>query len=212
MFEDIVLASGQVAHAVLATGGFLVQVGTCEEYGDGPTPFREDQAACPVSPYSLAKLTATQQALMLHRSQGLRVSVARPFLTYGPGQEGPRLVPSAIRAALAGQPFHTTAGTQTRELNHVSDIARGLRLCADQRLDGRIVNLGGGEELPVRELVDRIWSICQADPGLVVRDLPQREGESERFYGDHGLARELLDFAPRVPLDEGLRATVEAMR
>jgi UDP-glucose 4-epimerase len=212
MFEDVLLASGRVARAALAVDALLVQVGTCEEYGQGPTPFREDQAAAPVSPYSLAKLAASQQALMLHRSQGLRACVARPFLTYGPGQRGARLVPSAIRAALAGEVFHMTPGTQTRELNFVSDTARGLRLCADERLTGRIVNVGGGEELSVRELVDRIWSICQADPALLVRDLPQRTGESERFYGDHTVARELLGFQGRVGLDEGLARTVEALR
>lgn len=187
----------------------LIQVGTCEEYGDGQAPFHEDDAPRPVSPYSHAKAQATREILARY---GDRATVARPFLTYGPGQTGPRLVPSAIRAALSGSPFQTTAGTQTREFNFVEDIARGLLACRADAVRGRVVNVGGGPELTVAAMVRRIYALCDADPSAVQPVLPARSGEVERFYGDHRRARELLGHRPRVDLDEGLRRTIAACK
>ncbi|MCP4809331.1 MAG: NAD-dependent epimerase/dehydratase family protein [Proteobacteria bacterium] len=187
----------------------IVHVGTCEEYGEGTAPFHEDQAARPVSPYSRAKVEATERML---REHGDRVTVARPFLTYGPGQSGPRLVPSAIRAALSGAIFQTTAGTQTREFNFVEDIARGLLACRSEAVVGQIVNIGGGPELTVSDMVRRIYAACDADLSRVQPTLPARTGEVPRFFGDHRRARRLLDHRPDVDLDEGLRRTIAACK
>ena len=213
MLEGIVLLSDRVAMACLEADVRLVHVGTCEEYGDGPAPFVEDQPPQPVSPYSTAKAAATMRALALHRAHGLRVTVARPFLTYGPGQRGDRLIPTALRAALAGQVFPMTTGHQTREVNYVDDIARGLLACADDAAIGRILNIGGGPELPVIELVQRIFATAGADPGLIQAGaLPTRSGETPRFVGNHQRARQVLGHRPEVSLDQGLRRTMEACR
>jgi len=198
-----------VAEACRAVDARLVHVGTCEEYGDGPAPFHEDQPPRPVSPYSRWKAEATRRVLAL---EGLRVTVARPFLTYGPGQRGPRLIPSAIRAALAGHDFDMTPGTQTREVNFVEDIARGLLACRSEAVIGRIVNIGGGPEVRVIDLVRRIFELCDADPERIRTVRPQRSGEVPRFVGDHRRARDLLGHRPRVDLDEGLARTIEALR
>ncbi|HJN72684.1 MAG TPA: NAD-dependent epimerase/dehydratase family protein [Myxococcota bacterium] len=209
MHRGIVELSVAVAEACRETGARLVHVGTCEEYGDGPAPFREDQPPSPVSPYSRCKVEATQR---LRQMPGLRVTVARPFLTYGPGQRGPRLIPSAIRAALASRTFEMTAGTQTREFNFVEDIARGLLACRDDRVEGLVVNIGGGPELRVIDVVRRIFGLCGAELDLIRTTRAPRIGEVERFLGDHERARRLLAHQPRIGLEEGLARTIEALR
>lgn len=210
MQRDIVGLSTRVAQACLQADCRLVHVGTCEEYGDGPAPFFEDQPPQPVSPYSRAKTEATAGVLGLHGA-GLRVTVARPFLTYGAGQRGDRLIPTAIRAALQGQPFPMTEGRQTRELNHVDDIARGLALCSGDAAIGRIINVGGGPELSVRALVERIFDLAGADRSLIrVGALPTRAGESRRFVGNHQRAWQMLGHRAQVSLEEGLRRTMQA--
>ena len=198
----------ELTAACLAFGARLVVVGTCEEYGDGEAPFREDQPARPVSPYSAAKALATARTLELCR-QGLRAAVARPFLTYGPGDRSARLVPTALAAALANQAFPMTDGAQTRELNHVEDIALGVARCAAPEAQGQIVNIGGGEELPVVELVRAVYRAAGADPGLIKPGaLPRRSGEVARFCGDHTKAQTLLGHRPQIPLPIGLAALV----
>ncbi len=212
--EGILGVSDRVARSCLATRSRLVQVGTCEVYGDGPAPFREDQAARPVSPYSTAKLAASAWVGCLARTRGLDALIVRPFLTYGPDQEGARLVPTAIDAALARRPFPMTEGTQSREINYLTDTARGICLAAmSDAGGGEIINIGGGPELPIHEIVERIYQLCGADPDLIQRGaLPQRGGETARFAGDHTRARSWLDFRPQVSLTEGLRRTIASRR
>ncbi|MCK6516340.1 NAD(P)-dependent oxidoreductase [Myxococcota bacterium] len=209
LFERALLRPhAELTAACLRFGTRLVLVGTCEEYGDGEAPFREDQPARPVSPYSAAKALATARTLHLCR-EGLRAAVARPFLTYGPGDRSARLVPTALAAALANAPFPMTDGAQTRELNHVEDIALGVARCAAPEAQGQLVNIGGGEELPVIELVRAVYRAAGADPALIQPGaLPRRSGEVARFCGDHQKAQRLLHHRPQIPLPIGLAALV----
>ncbi|MCB9761213.1 MAG: NAD-dependent epimerase/dehydratase family protein [Alphaproteobacteria bacterium] len=211
--DDIAAVTDRVARSCLDAGARLVHVGTCEEYGDGPVPFREDQRLQPVSPYSAAKAAASLWVDTLMRTQGLRATVVRPFLTYGPGQGGRGLVPAAARAALAGVPFAMTAGTQTREWNHVADIAEGLARAADPRAVGHTLNLGGGPERSVRDVAARVFDLAGADPALLqVGALPARPGEIPRFYGDHTRFHALLGAPPRASLDQGLQEVLASLR
>jgi len=212
MQQGVLATSDAVAQACLANHIRLVHVGTCEVYGDGPKPFREDQALRPVSPYSAAKAAADLWVQTLMRTQGLQASIARPFLSYGPGQRSGALVPSAIRAALAGAPFAMTLGTQTRELNYVSDMAHALTLVAGPAALGQTLNLCCGQEHTVREIVEHIYRLAHADPALVqVGALPQRVGESQRFFGDSSRIQ-ALGYQPQVSLDQGLLACIQAAR
>jgi len=211
--RGIVDVTDEVARGCLAAGTRLVVAGTCEAYGDGPAPFSERQAPRPVSPYSAAKTAATHWVLCLARTQGLRATVVRPFLTYGPEQSPERLVPSAIDSALAGLPFEMTDGEQTREFNFVEDIAEAMARVAHPAAIGALLNLGGGPELPVLEMVQRIYRLCGADPDRIrAGALPRRPGETDRFVGDHSRARTLLGPLPTTPLETGLRLTIEARR
>ena len=81
----------------------------------------------------------------------LRATVVRPFLTYGPGQTSPRLIPTAIRAALKGEGFDATDGKQTREFNYVEDMAQAFLAAGCSEAEGPLLNLGGGEEHRVVE-------------------------------------------------------------
>lgn len=215
---DAVIRQGAAhvrAAARAVPGAQLVQVGTCEEYGTIPAPFAEsDEPSAPVSPYAAAKLAATRDALA-ELDGGLRIVVARPFLTYGPGQRPRQLIPALIDAALDRRPFPMTAGLQTREVNYVDDIALGLlRAVTTPEAHGHVVNLGGGEELAVKDLAAEVVRACGADPDAVLQigALPTRAGEVPRFCSDPRKADALLGHRPAVSLVEGLRRTVDAMR
>jgi nucleoside-diphosphate-sugar epimerase len=213
MHDVIVVGARHVRRAAVDAGARLVQVGTCEEYGTIPAPFAEsDTPSAPVSPYAAAKLAATREALQ--EADRCDVVVARPFLTYGPGQRPRQLVPALIDAALAGRPFPMTEGLQTREVNYVDDVVLGLlRAALTPEARGRVVNIGGGEELRVVDLARRIVRLAGADEGLLqIGALPTRSGEVPRFCSDPTLCRTLLGHAPSVSLDEGLSLTLAHRR
>ena len=195
----------------------LLQCGTCEEYGTIAAPFAEDdEPSEPVSPYSAAKLAATRALLALQSQQphGPQVVVARPFLTYGPGQKSRALVPAAIDAAIHRRPFPMTAGLQTRELNHVDDIARGLLLAATTPAAlGSIVNIASGDERRVVDIARLIFELADAPADLLQPGaVPTRGGEVPRFFADTRRCRALLGYTPEVSLRDGLLETIDAAR
>jgi len=203
------------AAAGLGSKPLLLQCGTCEEYGTIPVPFREGAAPSePVSPYSAAKLQSTR-ALLERAGEGtVRVVVARPFLTFGPGQRNRQLVPAAIEAALGSQLFPMTSGEQTREFNFVSDTVDGLiRAATTPAVEGSIVNIGSGDERRVVDVARLIFEVAGADTSLIQAGaLPERTGEVPRFFADVTRCQQLLGHFPVVGLQEGLRRTIDWYR
>jgi UDP-glucose 4-epimerase len=205
----VIQTTKNVVEACLSAGVRLVVTGTCEEYGSSHAPFSEESELNPVSPYSFAKAQMTRFVMDTCHETELRATVVRPFLTYGPGQRSARLIPSAIRAALDGKPFEMTRGEQTREFNYISDIGDGIIASASEAAVGQIINIGGGEELSVIDVVRRIYTLCGADLSLIrAGAIRERSGEVSRFYGTHSKARALLGHSPKIDLDEGLKATI----
>ncbi len=202
-------ASVAIARACLDHGVRLVQVGTCEEYGDGDAPFREDAAARPVSPYSALKAAATHAVLMMTRVAGLDATVVRPFRCYGIG-DTKSVIAAAAEAALLGRPFPMTDGAQVREWNDVDAVAAGILAAgAHPGARGRVLNLGGGERRSVRGVVAAVFAAAGADPALVQAGaLPRRGGEVARFWGDHTASEALWGPLAQAPLDDGLAEVV----
>ena len=188
----------------------FINTGTCEEYGDNPVPFREDQCPRPVSPYSVSKSSATLYCSMIARTKHVPVVTLRPFLTYGPFQVSRMLIPDTIMRALKRESFDMTKGEQTREFNFVDDIVDGY-LKAAKKPEGRgeIFNIGNGKEYTIRDVVSKILNILGNPITPSIGSLPYREGETWHFYCDNSKARDLLGWSPKVDLEEGLKKTIE---
>ncbi len=191
----------------------FINTGTCEEYGDNPAPFREDQIPNPVSTYSASKTCTTIFCRMLHKIKGLPVITLRPFLTYGPGQESNMLIPALIEKAIKGEAFEITEGEQTREFNYVDDIADGfVRASITPRAIGEIINIGNGLEYKVRDVVAMILELMNRPIKPKFGALAYRPGEAWHFYCDNTKARELLGWEPKVNLEDGLKMTINWSR
>ena len=208
--EGILDGTAAVAQGCLEVGARLVHIGTCDEYGAIEAPYRETDAGVPGSPYAALKAAASAWVLGLSRYGGLEATVIRPFRGYGPGDQT-SVVAQAARAALAGQPFAMTDGAQIREWNAVNALAEAIVVAgAHPGALGRVINAGGGERASVLSVVQTIFRLAGADPGLVaVGALPRRAGEVERLYGDHGLARSLWGEIVQPALEEGLTDTLD---
>jgi dTDP-glucose 4,6-dehydratase len=117
------------------------------------------------------------------------------------------MVPNFIQQALCGRPLTIYGeGTQTRSVQYVDDLIEGtFRLMKSS--ETRPVNIGNPHEMSVREVAEMIIEISGSASELVFEPLP--EDDPRRRCPDIGRAREALDWEPRVPADEGLRATLE---
>ena len=188
----------------------FINTGTCEEYGDGPVPFNEDQKEVPVSPYSASKVAATYLCQMTHKIAGLPIVTVRPFLTFGPFQDIDMFIPSLIYHCLVQKDFPMTGGDQTREFNYIDDIVEGYMrasVCSD--VIGEIINLGNGNEYKVKDVAEKIVNISGASIRLLMGCLPKRPGETSHFYCSNMKAKMLLDWEPKVTLDDGLSKTID---
>jgi nucleoside-diphosphate-sugar epimerase len=103
-----------------------------------------------------------------------------------------------------------TDGRQTREFNYVADLADAFVLAASAPgIDGEVINVGCGEEISMRDVVARTLALM-GDPIAVEQGaLAHRPTEIWRMYCDAAKARELLEWAPRHDLDDGLRRTID---
>jgi nucleoside-diphosphate-sugar epimerase len=162
----------------------------------------EDSA---MNPYAASKAAAWAFCRMFARTQEWPVVGAKLFQTYGPGQ-GPRyLVTGALAAALVGEDFRMTEGTQERDWIYVTDAAAGLRAVRDGRLpSGESIDLGSGQTASVAEVVRLAYAVAGGAGRPLPGALPTRPGEEPLQVADAARARALLGWETAVSLPQGL--------
>jgi nucleoside-diphosphate-sugar epimerase len=102
-------------------------------------------------------------------------------------------------------------GGQTRDFTFVRDVVRGIvRAGSAPGVSGRVYNLAGGRPVSVREMAESLARILGVPARMEFR--PERPGDIRDSFADVEAARRDLGFAARVPLEEGLRASVERLR
>ena len=194
----------------------ILQASTSEVYGDPevhPQPEDYRGSVNPLGPracYDEGKRCAETLFFDYRRQHNVRIKVARIFNTYGPRMHpnDGRVVSNFIVQSLQGQPVTIYGeGTQTRSFCFVDDLVDGLMRLMDtpDEVTGP-VNLGNPHEITVRELAERVIALCGDKAELEKRPLPQ--DDPARRCPDISLAKRLLGWEPKVPLEEGLRRTV----
>lgn len=216
---------------LIERGAAIVQVGSMTSYpADAPVPFREDSLwrgypDAASAPYAVAKLAAWQMLDAYHRQYGLRGACVIPVNLYGPGDNiadarnahvAGTLVKRLADAARGGLPEVVNWGTgaPTREFLFVDDAADGVVRAGARALtvdgDPVPINLGSGREVSIRELAGIIARLA-GFAGEVRWDTTKPDGQPRRRM-DTSRAERLLGFRAAVPLEEGLRRTIEWYR
>jgi nucleoside-diphosphate-sugar epimerase len=195
----------------------VVYAGSSSAYGDSPElPKREDMAPAPQSPYALQKLVGEQYCRLFTELYGLETVTTRYFNVFGPRQQPGSpysgVISLFIEAAVEQRrPVIYGDGGQTRDFTYVEDVVTGvLRACDAPHVAGEVVNLAGGGRISLLDLLASLGRLLDVE--IEPRFEPAREGDVRDSQADPGKARRLLQFHPRVSLDEGLRRTVEWYR
>jgi len=202
------------------TGAKILQASTSEVYGDPQIhPQTEDYAGNvnPIGPracYDEGKRCAETLFFDYFRQHRLRIKVARIFNTYGPrmAPDDGRVVSNFVVQALANDSITIYGnGSQTRSFCYVDDMVEGLiRLMnTDDDVTGP-VNLGDPQETSMRGLAERITALSGSTSKIEFLPLP--EDDPLRRRPDIGLASRLLGWGPTIPLEEGLRRTIDYFR
>ena len=201
-----------------ANGARFLLTSTSECYGD---PLEHPQRETywgnvnPVGPrscYDESKRFAEALTMAYHRTYGMPTNIARIFNTYGPRMklDDGRVVPAFIDQSLRAEPITIFGdGSQTRSFCYVSDLVDGIfRLM--QSDEPFPVNLGNPNEMTIGEFAEQIRLLTGSSSAIVYRPLP--EDDPQQRQPDISKARQLLGWEPRVPLDAGLRLTLDYFR
>ncbi len=166
-----------------------------------------------LNPYAASKSAAWAVAEMLHRTKGLPLVGLMLYQVYGPGQAAGALVPSAVRAALAGEHFPMTHGRQVRDWVYVDDVIDAFVAAARaEGAAGRTFEIGAGEGASLYEVVECIWHIVEAVGLIRAGALTVRPGEVDEQVADPAPAARGLGWRAQVSLDVGLQCTIDEMR
>jgi UDP-glucose 4-epimerase len=191
----------------------FVYTSTSEVYGDVEVPFREDALVQPLSPYSVSKYAGERFCRMLYRGRGWPIVVVRPFNAFGPAQSPDRIIPEIIVKALKREPLLMTEGIQTREFNYVDDLVDGfIRAAIVPDIEGEVFNIGGGDEVSMRDLATTILDLMGDPINAEFGALPNRPTEIWSMRSDVTKARNELGLKVARSLRDGLEPTIEWYR
>jgi len=199
-------------------GARFLLASTSEVYGDPQVhPQPEDYwgHVNPIGPrgvYDESKRYAEALTTAYRTSEGVDTAIVRIFNTYGPRMrpDDGRAIPTFIRQGLDGEPLTVAGdGLQTRSVCHVADTVAGVLALANSTHPGP-VNIGNEDERSVLAIARDVIEATGNRSTIRFVDRPVDDPGVRR--PDATLARELLDWKPRIPWREGLASTVEWFR
>ncbi len=193
----------------------FLMASTSECYGDpevSPQPesyWGHVNSVGPRSVYDEAKRFSEAATMGYQRKYGVDTRIVRIFNTYGPRMRlnDGRALPNFLFQALSGQPITVYGdGKQTRSFCYVSDLIEGILRLLDSN-EHMPVNIGNPDEITILEFANRIRAITGDRVGIVHRPLPQDDPKRRR--PDITKAKKLLNWEPKIPLEEGLQLTLD---
>lgn len=191
----------------------VVYAASSSAYGDQDGQYKvETMVPAPISPYGVAKLAGEYYCQAFHAAYGLETVALRYFNVFGarqdPQSEYAAVIPKFITLMQAGKrPVIYGTGEQSRDFTYIDNVVHG-NLLASQSDDasGQMMNLAAGGRVSLLELVDKLNHVMGTSIAPIHES--ERAGDIMHSQADINKAENLLDFAPVVDFQEGLRRTV----
>lgn len=188
----------------------IVFASTSSVYGNrSEIPFREDRMAdWPISPYSASKKACEALLYTYHHLYGFDVYALRFFTVYGKRQRPDMAIHKLVKAILDEEVFEKYGdGKSERDYTYIDDIVSGV-IKAVERVKGyEIINIGGSRTVELNRLISLTEKIIGKKAIILEKPIP--EGDVIRTYADISKAKKLIDFSPKVSIEEGLSQFVE---
>jgi dTDP-glucose 4,6-dehydratase len=189
----------------------FVHISTDEVYGDmAPGAFaNENSPLQPSSPYSASKASADLLVLSYIRTYGFPGLITRSSNNYGPYQFPEKFLPLMIANALDGKPLPIYGdGRQQRDWLHVKDNCRGILAVLERGHIGGVYNIGGLDVEDNLTMARKLLGLI-GKPESLLSHVKDRPGHDRRYALNCDRMEKKLGWKPVIPLDEGLRQTIE---
>lgn len=175
-------------------------------------PMDENHPLNPTTPYGASKAATDLLVLSYINTFRIDASIIRPFNNYGPRQnEGNYVgvIPLTIKRILSGEaPIIYGDGKQTRDYVYVTETAdAAVQIYDHQNTRGKVINIASGKEITINKLVKLIAEYMGYEKDITYEN--ERPGDVRRFIASISLAQGLINFKPRINLEEGIKLTIE---
>ena len=213
---DWLAASLALMRAFAEAGGKrVVAAGSCAEYDwrrRAETPFAERETPCaPHTLYGQAKHALHQVLAAFAAETGLSHGWGRVFFVYGEGEPEQRLVPSVIRALLAGEPARCSDGRQQRDFLDLRDAGAAFAALTASTVEGP-VNVASGVAVSVADVATRLGAIVGRPELVALGALEARPDDPPYLVADVTRLTAEVGFRPRYDLTAGLADAVDWWR
>jgi len=195
----------------------ILQASTSEVYGDPKIHPQTENYRGNVNPigpracYDEGKRCAETLFFDYKRQHNLKIKVVRIFNTYGPRMrpDDGRVISNFIVQALKGDDITIYGdGSQTRSFCYVSDLVEGIVKMMNSRDEFTgPVNLGNHREFTILELAEKIINLTGSNSKIVYKPLPEDDPIQRQPNVD--LAKEELNWEPKIPFEEGIKKTID---
>lgn len=161
--------------------------------------------------YAASKAAAWAFGEMYARTAGWPIHGAMIYQTYGPEQPSNFFIPSALRAARAGEEFPMTAGTQQKDWIHVDDVVGGFLATLGADLPpGETVELGCGRSVSLLAVANQLYDLTGKAGRPLPGALPSRPGEEPQQIADAERTATLIGWRAGISLTDGLARLVNS--
>lgn len=173
------------------------------------TPLDEEHPKNPISPYAVSKLVGEIYADLYFRENSLPTTSVRFYTVYGPRGRPDMAIRKFFDLILQDKEIVIYGdGEQLRDFTYVSDIIDGLILAAESKKSvGETFNLGISNPITVNSLVDKMYNLANKPKNL--RYAEKQRGDVDITYANNEKAKKILDFHPKINIDEGLKLSYE---
>ena len=204
-----VLGMVNVLEAMKKTGcSRIVCMGSGSEYGNFKGKVSETRSLKPINIYGSTKAASTLISHQYAAEHGIEIVTLRPFGVFGEGESPHKLFCYAILTMLKGLNLELTSCEQTRDYCHVENIIDALIacMCAEDIKNG-VFNVGSGTSMPLKFYIEMLSLMIKPRGAVFYGKLPQRN-EAWAPEPDIGKIKDVLGWAPRISLCDGLERTI----
>lgn len=188
--------------AASAPGCKFVYISTGLAYKETGRPLRETDSLDTLHPYGASKAAADMLVRSAAAEFGVPLTVVRPFSFTGLNDDGTRLFPSLLRAALEGRPMDVSPGNQVRDHCAIEDVAAGIVAAAVDRREeaSGIFNLGSGRDTILRQVVEEVIEDLRLKVEVNWGARAYARFEPMHLVADLKQSRSILGWRPRISL------------
>lgn len=189
----------------------FILASTSSLYAGQKMPFKEDLPVNePISPYAASKKSAETMVYTYHYLYGLDVTILRYFTVYGPGGRPDMSIFRFIKWIEEGSHLEIFGdGSQERDFTYVDDIAKGT-IKALKPVGYEIINLGNNQPHKLSEAIELIEKCTGKKARFKYKEF--HKADMKITWADINKAKNLLNWQPKVSLEEGIKRTVESTK